>query len=608
MHLHLRLLSFLKPYRRTLALAFACSLLYALFNAVAIWFSASFITTIFNPDAAQNPGAMTGPAGDLNETLKTWAWQFIDGQDRFELVTRVGIIFFVAFLLRNFFDVAQMYFISFVEQRVIKDLRDRLYSRLLAQRLGFFYQRKAGDLASVALNDISALNNQVAKILTFIMRDPFVILIFLALLITISWRLTLTALVLLPLAGVLMDQLGKSLKRKSARVQEALSQVTHLLHERLSGIRLIKIAGTEEDENERFQEATHRHFRMALRQRRLDILNVPLTEIMGLGIISLILIYGGWLVLRAQTVDGEDFVRFIALLFSILAPVKSLGAAWNALQIASASGERIFRLMDLHEELPVPAHPVRLTGLVGSLKLEGVSFRYDGTEIEALTDVDLEIRYGETVAVVGPSGSGKTTLVGLVLRLFDPTRGRVTLSGADLREIDPRDLRRLFGVVPQDTVLFNDTVAANIGYGGDGLSREAIERAARLAYAEDFILAQPQGYDTPVGDRGLRLSGGQQQRLSIARALVQNPPIIIFDEATSQLDSESEGLIQQAFEALRREHTMIVIAHRLATVRRADRIVVLEKGRVIDQGRYEDLLTRCELFNRLCQQQFLTAS
>jgi ABC-type multidrug transport system fused ATPase/permease subunit len=262
----------------------------------------------------------------------------------------------------------------------------------------------------------------------------------------------------------------------------------------------------------------------------------------------------------------------------------------------------------LQEELPVAAAPVRVSRLDGALRLEDAGFRYEGSNFDALTEVNLEISRGETVAIVGPSGSGKTTLVGLILRLFDPTRGRVTLNGADLRDIDPQDLRRLFGVVPQDLILFNDTVAANIGYGDSRISREAIVHAAKLAYADEFIRSQPQGYDTPVGDRGLRLSGGQQQRLSIARALVKNPPIIIFDEATSQLDSESEGLIQQAFEALRRDHTMIVIAHRLATVRRADRIVVLDKGRIIDQGRYEDLLARCDLFNRLCQQQFLVAN
>ncbi len=597
-----RLLQFVKPYRKALFCAILASLFYALFNAVAIWFSASFVTTIFTPETLQPPVA----GSDLNELLKFQAWRIIGSTDRFEIVKRVGLIFFLAFLLRNLFDVTQVYFLSFIEQRVIKDLRDRVYKHLLSQSLGFFHQRKSGELASVALNDVAALNSHLIRVITFLMRDPFVIIIFLILLVTISLKLTLAALILLPLAGILIDQLGKSLKRKSTRVQDALSHVTNLLQERLGGIRLIKIAGTETAENARFQEATTRHFRMALRQRRLDILNVPLTEILGLAIISLILIYGGYLVFRSHSVDAEDFVRFIALLFSTLAPIKSLGSAYNSLQIASASGDRIFQLLDQDEKLPLPAHPVSLARLSQGIKLENLSFSYQGTNGAALEGINLEIKRGETVALVGPSGAGKTTLIGLILRLFDPTQGRITLDGLDLKDIAPADLRRLFGVVSQDIVLFNDTIAANIRYSQGNISQEQVFRAAKLAYADEFIQAQPQGYDTPVGDRGLRLSGGQQQRLSIARALVLDPPIIIFDEATSQLDSESEALIQKALESLSKEHTLIVIAHRLATVRKMDRIVVLDGGKIIDQGSYAELLQRCELFNRLCQQQFLT--
>lgn len=603
---YLRLLNLIKPYRRTLVLAFACSALYALFNAVAIWFSASFITAIFTPEAGQLGAGVPEQAAGLNESLKMWAWELIGGGDRFDVVQRAVVIFFLAFLLRNTFDVMQVYFITFVEQRVIKDLRDKLYGHMLSQSLAFFHRRKSGDLASITMNDVTALQEKMMKAIKFSMREPFVIGLFLFLLFTISWQLTLAALVVLPIAGILIDILGKSLKRKSARMQEALSGVTSLLYERLGGVRLIKTAGTEDQETDKFKDTTWTFFKKALRQRRFDILTVPLTEIFGLAIISMILIYGGYLVFRTTIIDAEDFVRFIAITFSVLAPAKELGGAYTSVQAASAFAERIFKIMDADERLPVAKSPVPVSTLQHSIQFEGVSFHYDESKDEALSEVDLAVKQGETVALVGPSGAGKTTLIGLITRLFDPTQGKIVLDGQDAKDLDIGELRRLFGVVSQDIVLFNDTVTANIGYGAVRIDKDRVIEAAKLAYADDFIQAMPRGYDTTIGDRGTLLSGGQQQRLSIARALVHDPPVIIFDEATSQLDSESESLIQQAMESLRENHTMIVIAHRLATVRRADRIVVLDQGKIIDQGTYDELLGRCELFARLCQQQFLT--
>jgi subfamily B ATP-binding cassette protein MsbA len=413
-------------------------------------------------------------------------------------------------------------------------------------------------------------------------------------------------LIVLPIAGILIDKLGKSLKRKSRRMQEALSSVTSLLYERLGGIRLIKISGTESSEINRFKETTRKFYKQALRQRRFDFLTAPSTEILGMAIISLILLYGGYLVFEAGTIDAEDFIRFVAILFSMMAPAKSLGEAYNSMQVAAASAERIFGVLDIHAELPSASRPKAVTGFEKQILLKNVSFRYQRTEKDALANISISIDKGESVALVGPSGAGKTTLINMLIRLFDPTEGTITLDGNNLKELDSVLLRKQFGVVSQDIILFNDTIAANIAYGLTDVNLEQIQHAAELAYADGFIQTLPKGYDTNVGDRGVRLSGGQQQRLSIARALVHNPPIIIFDEATSHLDSESEALIQQAMESLRKKHTLILIAHRLATVRNTNRIVVLDDGQVIDQGTYDELYSRCELFKRLCQQQFLS--
>ena len=605
MQSYLRLIALIKPYKKALIFAFVCSVFYAFLNAVAIWFSASFITAIFTPEMNQSVPSVSGQGADLNESLKILAWDFIGRGDQFTVVQRAVAIFFLAFLLRNLFQVAQLYFISFIEQRVIKDLRDKLYSHMLSQSLSFFHRRKSGELASITINDVTALNDKMMKAIRFIMREPFVIIIFLFLLFTISWKLTLAAMVILPIAGFMIDKLGKSLKRKSTRMQEALSGVTSLLYERLGGIRLIKVAGTEAEEEAQFEQTTKKFYKQAFRQRRFDFLTAPLTEILGLAIISMILLYGGFLVFKTGAIDAEDFVRFVAILFSILTPAKSLGEAYNSIQVASASADRIFRLLDIDERLPIPTNPQTIYTLEDTITLDNVSFRYREAKRNALTNINLAIKRGETIALVGPSGAGKTTLIGLIIRLFDPDKGTVQFDGKDVKSLNPINLHRLFGVVSQDIVLFNDTVAANIGYGVDEVNMEKIQQAAKLAYADDFIQSLPEGYQARIGDRGVRLSGGQQQRLSIARALVHDPPVIIFDEATSQLDSESERLIQQALESLRAKHTLIIIAHRLATVRRADRIVVLERGKIIDSGTYEELLQGCKLFARLCHQQFL---
>jgi len=543
---------------------------------------------------------------NLNDTLKCYAWNLIGQGSHFQIIQRAVLIFFFAYLFRNFFNVLQAFSISFIEQRVIKDLRDKLYSHMLSQSLSFFHKRKSGELASITLNDVTALNDKMMKAIRYVMREPFTIIIFLFLLFAISWKLTLTALIILPIAGILIDKFGKSLRRKSRRVQEALAEVTTLIYERLGGIRLIKISGTEAEEDELFHQKSLKFFKKAYRQKRFDILTLPTTELLGMAIISMILLYGSYLVFDVKSIDGEDFVRFIAILFSILAPAKGLGDAYTSIQIASASADRIFSIMDIHEELPEPSKSSAVDTFNNAIILDNVHFKYEGADVDALEGIDLQIKRDESVALVGPSGAGKTTLIGLIVRLYDPTLGVVRLDNKDIKTLNSVGLRKLFGVVSQDIVLFNDTVGNNIAYGCADISEEDIRSAAKLANADDFISAMPEGYNTVVGDRGVRLSGGQQQRLSIARALAHDPPIIIFDEATSQLDSESEMLIQQAMESLRENHTMIVIAHRLATVRKADRIIVLEQGRIIDQGNYNQLLERCELFARLCQQQFLT--
>ncbi len=641
--LYLRILAYLRPYTRSLVLILVFNLMFVIFNALSIWMVAPFINTLFKgaasrpaavvtqtqpgtspstlssaPRSEATPGATAGPSPavaspapvkldirHLNEWMKQKTDSLVLRGDPLEVLKILCILIFFAFLLKNFFSFAEAYTVSYVEQKVIKDLREEIHDHILGLPLGFFSKYQTGNLMSRVINDVNSLNVALNRSFTKVIRDPIVIIVFVVLLFSISWRLTLLALIVIPLSGILIQRIGQSLKRKSRRVQERIAEMTSTLQESLSGIKVIKAFTMERYAEGKFANRVEQHFRATLKQVRMNRLSSPLSETLGVGILVCVLWFGGHQVLSGQGIAPEDFIRFIVILFSVMAPIKSLAELNNNVQIALASGVRVFEIIDTPAAIADKPDAAAKAGFEREIVYHGVSFRYTDDGALVLDGINLRVEKNQKVALVGSSGAGKTSLVNLLPRFYDVSSGSVRIDGVDVRDLKYQDLRRLMGIVSQDVFLFNDTVASNIACGGVGHPRADLERVARLANAHDFITRLPEGYDTVIGERGMRLSGGERQRLSIARAFFKDPPILIFDEATSSLDSESESQIQDAIEKLMKDRTVLIIAHRLSSVIHADKIVVLDSGRIIDEGTHPVLLERCAKYRQFYELQLL---
>ncbi len=609
LRLYTRILRYLIPYWPYLAGVLGLNLFYVLFNAISIWMVAPFLTTLFGSAGGMSPTSLTGfptpdSLFDLNDQLKSIYLRWVSRDDPRDALQVICILIFLTFLLKNIFQFFEAYLVSFVEQRVIKDLRDTAYEKLLYKPLRFFAIFGTGNLISRVTNDINALNVAVNRSFTKVIRDPLMIIIFAGLLVSIDWKLTVFASVVIPLSGFAIHRIGLSLKRRTRQEQERIAEVTARLQDTFTGVKVVQAFSQENEETARFREVTRRHFVAVLRKVRLNRLSQPLSETLGVVIMVAVLWYGGRRVLSAEGIPPEDFVRFLAILFAILEPIKSLGNLHNNIQIAAGTAVRVFEVMDHPLEIAERPNPVSRPSFDTEIRYENVSFRYEEAAPWALREVSLTIAREEKVALVGRSGSGKSTLTNLLPRFYDPVEGRIVLDGHDLRDLKLKDLRRLIGMVTQEVVLFNDTVASNIAYGMPDVSRGEIELAAEMANALGFIRQLPDGLDTVIGERGLRLSGGERQRLSIARAVLLDPPILIFDEATSSLDSESERLIQDATIRLLRQRTVLMIAHRLSSIIHADKIVVMDAGRIVDVGRHEELLERSKIYRMLYRLQY----
>ncbi len=602
---YLRFINPFKRYPRQLTLTAISTLFYVVFNTLSIWLIAPVLNIIFLPGKSTEPAqteVLTGGLRGIYDGLKQWSWEMLGGGDPMAVLPRLCIALVIVFFLKNVFAYLQMHFVSYVEQRMIKDLRDRVYAHVIRQPYKFFDRSSTGELMSAVMNDVNTLSVTFQRVFTQAVRDPITVVTFLVILFGISWQLTLAALVIVPAFGVLFRKTGGSLKRKSGRIQEGLAEITGALQETISGARLIKSSATEQNETERFESRSYRLFKNSLRLARLERLASPLSETIGVIIIASVLLLGGQQVLTGSLLDAEDFIRFIVVLFAMLAPARAVGNLHNYLQIGAAAGARIDTLLNEPIESPnMEAPDKESSGLRDGLTFEHVWFRYPTSEQWVLRDINMTVKRGERVALVGRSGSGKTTMANLLQRFYSAERGRVLWDGEDVEAISRNALRKHISLVSQDVFLFNESVRYNLTYGKPDVSEEKLQAAMKRAQCTDFVNKLPHGLDTVVGERGAQLSGGQKQRIAIARALLKDAPLLIFDEATSALDNESERLIQHALEELFRERTVIIIAHRLSSIRFADRVVVLDEGEIAAQGKHDALLADSDLYRTLTQ-------
>lgn len=599
-----KIFRFAKPYSKYMALNIFFNVLYAFFNAFSFLVLMPMLEVLFG----ENRAVYTKPSFSGALDFKTYVSDRMSfevtryaGEDPQRALLLVISLILVTFLLKNLFNYIALFFITFLRNGILKDIRISLYNTITKMSMAHFTEKRKGDLMSRVSNDVTEIQYSFLSIIELLIREPLTIAFALIMMFSISAKLTLFVLLFVPFAGILISRIGKTLQPKSNKVQIEVGEVLAKIEETISGLNIIKAFRAEGSFQAKFKDTNQRLFRLSNSLINRMNLSSPLSEFLGIGVFAVLLWYGGSLVLVEKQLNAAAFITFLGLAYGVLTPAKGISKALYSIKKGNAAAARILEVLETPNPIVDPVKPEKMSAFSKEISFNKVSFAYE--EEIVIDKLNLTIPKGSSVALVGPSGGGKSTIANLVPRFYDVNEGSISIDGTDIRRFTKNDLRSLMGIVTQDSILFNDTVANNLRIAKPDATEKELKNAAEIANALSFIEALPKGLDTAIGDQGNKLSGGQKQRLSIARAVLKNPEILILDEATSALDTESERLVQEALIKMMKSRTSLVIAHRLSTIQNADLIVVLQNGKIAEKGTHEELIAKNGTYKKLIELQ-----
>jgi len=601
-----KILRYAQPYKGYAWMNIISNIFYALFGTLAMVSLFPMLSVLFDNtkrrDTAPNWEGLMHAKDYFEEYLNFFVTQQTSEGTQDVLIFMV-ILVIGMFLLKNLFGYLAMYFITFLRNGVLKDLRNDLYKKTINLPISFYSEKRKGDTIARITSDVLEIQHSFLSILELIVREPLNILFAIIAMLLISAKLTLFVFIFIPISGLIISRIGKSLKKKSDRVQKEQGTFLSILEETLGGLKIIKGFNAEGIFNRKFNVSTSRFYKYSNSLVNRQNLASPTSEFLGIVVIAVILWYGGHMVLVEKSLQPELFIVYMGLAYQILTPAKAISKASYGVKKGNAAAERVLEILETESTIQDLPDAIEKEGFNKEIDIQNISFKYDDDYV--LHDFSLTVPKGHTVALVGQSGSGKSTIANLLTRFYDVNEGAITIDGLDVKNITQKSLRGLLGLVTQDSILFNDTIKENLLVAKEQATNEEIEDALKIANAWEFVKDLPKGIDTNIGDSGNKLSGGQKQRLSIARAVLKNPPIMILDEATSALDTESERLVQDALEKMMKNRTSVVIAHRLSTIQNADKIVVLSKGKIVEQGKHSELLNQKGVYHSLVEMQSL---
>ena len=600
-----RLFRMVISYWPLLIVSTISAFIYVAFNGLSVWLTASLFNNILTDfeDLVINQNTLRNAKYTLNDQLKYWTNELILRDTALNSLKVLCYTIIGSFLFKNIFLYIKNITLAYIQFNLITNLRVRLYAHLQRMSMSYFDKSQSGELSSIVLNDVSNMRVAFGTSFHKLFVEPINIILFVSLLLIINLKLALIAILIVPLTGAIVILIGRSIRRKSKRTAEKIARIMSIMAENLNSIRVVKSFSMEPFETKRFTGEQERYYQLIFGRAKLRLIASPITEMIGAFIGVSLLWIGGHDVLGAGSMSSEDFIRFILILFSVLGPIRNLSNVSVELQKGFASADRVFDVLDTPMSIRSKPGAIKISELNDKISFNDVCFNYDGTD-SVIKNISFKIKKGTVTALVGSSGAGKSTVADLIPRFYDVVDGSVSIDGVNVKDIEIRSLRRMMGIVSQETILFNDTIGSNIKYGLQNVSEERMKNAAKNANALDFINEQPEGFNTVIGEKGVRLSGGQRQRIAIARGILKNPPILILDEATSSLDTESEHLVQIAIDNLMAERTVLVIAHRLTTVENADNILVMDNGKIVASGTHQELLSQGGLYTRLYNKQF----